>query len=224
MHIVGILACSGMTYPFCATDFINIIHRLSDSFTLVIVDNRLPCDYNKIIEGKVHVIGSCDTLHEFTCLNTGLAYIKTHSIVCDSCILATSALMNKPNEHIQMFTRQHYEIFMKSDYEVCGLLDSFREKLDNIDISQWIRTNFVLLKAHVLDNINFSMPFHNFKKIESKMLEQKTHEWLNKHESYKTASSEVISTRIKCIQYEKLFTAVLMHLNVKIMDMRSIQQ
>ena len=222
MHIVGILACHGMTYPTCAIEFKSIISRICSDYTIIIVDNALSHSYSKQCDNRTRVIGSEDTLHEFTCLNTGLRYCEENSIIGDSFLLATSALMNEPNDHLKKFTCDHYSTFMKSTDEVCGLVDSFGTTFDNLNTDTWIRTNFIVLKHRVIKMLNNSMPYINCN-IVSENLTQISTKWLQSHNNYKDCLNEkILLTRLCCLKYEKLFTALLLSLDVTIMNMRHI--
>lgn len=220
MHIACILSCSGMTYPNAFEDLKMILKKMCSSYIIVIVDNLLDPNFSRRIDTLTHVIGSKNDMHEFSCWDTGLQYMKKESIIADCIVLSTSALMNKPNEHLLSLTHESMKTFMKSSFDVYGLLDSFGYNLDELNIKEWIRTNFVAFKYDVICALNHKLPYLYFKKVTCDKLETSVVSWLTNHENYKNANIEVLNIRKKCILYEKLMYAVINSMGFKTLDMR----
>ena len=167
-------------------------------------------------------------MHEFSCLHTGLHYIKNQNTAFDGYFLCTSALMNKPNEHLHRLSANNLLQFMNNGaHDAMGLLDSFGTdmNINGMKIDYWIRSNFIVLKQNVVDALNYSLPFMEFelhKTINCQVLDINVDKWINNHQNYTDAAEDIKQLRKKCIIYEKVFTALLLSLNFNILNVKDL--
>ena len=226
-----ILACAGLTYPFAVHDLKTYIEDVTTDYKMIVVDNKLDFSYRIIFDNNIIIIGSNETLMEWSAFQTGLDYVLNSFKCCsnDSFLFATSAFRNKPNEYLNNIQKEIKLNLNKSNI-VIGHFDSFMEEYSILQNkqSEWMRTSCFFLSYNVVNMINFQINNINEKNAfdfwftdDNKLNSDKCSQnfitfitnWVANHDNYLNAGTDIKKKKLLSIVNEKLLTMYIVESN-----------
>jgi hypothetical protein len=135
-------------------------NNLNIEYELFIVNNNieqqstLSIKYENVIEGD-------NTIYEFTGIQKCLNILNKEKYNCF--ILGTDALFNSPIFYLDFINYDTINFAINNN--VCiGNMDCFNKsyKMNDFEISYWLRTSFVLINSNLFKNINYQfITFNN---------------------------------------------------------------
>jgi len=185
------------------------LDNIGHEYELFIVNNNIEIQHELSIKYK-NVFEGDNQIYEFTGIQKCLNYIDKKKYNCF--ILGTDALFNYPIFYLDFINK--YTIDFSITNECCiGNIDSFGKtyKLENYNITYWLRTSFVIINALMFEKMNYQ--FITFKniydegniKVEQELINT-LNNWLGA-DRYKYINSDIKKkTKLTCIFNEYCFT------------------